>query len=248
VTDPLFIEVNKMPRSTEDDSRLQGEQLMARDVPSMSTVITSRLRRAILENRLKPGSRLLQTELASDLGVSRQPVREALRALEAEGLVMAIPGGGVRIRALSQEEITENYVLRRLLESEAAYAAATALSDEGILQLEQVHAEFAVAVEANDETGVLRHNAEFHRLICEGSAMPQLVRCVDLLWIGVSWPGGLGTVDRGKYSILQHEQIIASLKSRDPDAAKAAMHTHMRAAEAEHNMTLRRAERKVSHD
>lgn len=237
-----------MSQSTEDDSRLQGERLMASDVPSMSMVITSRLRRAILENRLKPGARLLQSELANELGVSRQPVREALRALEAEGLVVPIPGGGVRIRALSQEEITENYILRRLLESQAAYAAATAMSEEEIQRLEQVQADLFSAIEATDETDVLRHNALFHRLICEGSAMPQLVRCVDLLWIGVAWPGGVGIVERGKYSIPQHEKIIAALRSHDPDAAKSAMNSHMRAAESEHNMTLRRGKRVESAD
>lgn len=205
----------------------------------MSTMVTAYLRRAILENRLPPGARLLQSEVAAELGVSRQPVREAFRTLETERIVARATGGGVRVRVISREEVAENYLLRRLLESEAAFVAASVISDEDLRRIEELHEALIRATETDDEEGVLRGNAAFHLAICESSRMPQLVRCVNILRIGVTWPGGLNAVERAKFSVPQHQAIINALRDGSPEMAKSAMAMHISAAERDHARSQR---------
>jgi len=102
---------------------------------SVNDAVTRALREAILSGKIRPGDRLLQDELARQLGVSRQPVREALRRLQSEGLVVQTPQRGLLVREFTKADLQENYYLRQLLESEAAQSAAERITSAELQEL-----------------------------------------------------------------------------------------------------------------
>ena len=199
---------------------------------SVSQAVTRALREAILQGRLRPGERLVQDELAAELGVSRQPVREALRRLESEGLIVQLPQRGFAVREQREEDIRENYHLRRLLESEAARAAARCMRPEELEQLRALYRSQELAADEGDAAALVELNEQFHRLVHEASRMPQLVRLVRQLWAGRTVFTPLFVPGRAQRSLEEHRRLLAALERGDPAGAGVAMDEHIaRAAE-----------------
>ncbi|SMX42457.1 GntR family transcriptional regulator [Actibacterium lipolyticum] len=198
--------------------------------------VYDRLLDDIRTGALGPGDRLLETELAERLNISRTPVREALRQLEADGLVTHVPRVGAAIRSLDYSEVMELYEMRAVLESTAARMAARAASDIEIAELEEINAELATAT--NDANRAYELNRQFHRTLLDAAKNRFLVKSTNalqktLLILGTST---LAEVSRAEEAVAEHATILKALRARDGAAAEAAMRQHM---ESSHRVRLR---------
>lgn len=195
------------------------------------------LREAILRGDAAPGSRLGETELAEQLGLSRTPVREALRQLASDGLVTVLPNRGARVAEWSREDLEEIYELRALLEAHAAARAATRIPDEQVALLVKLCDEMddcARQATASDLDRIAELNARFHGLILEASGSARLT---GLMKAVVQVPLVLRTFhhyspEALRRSLGHHREIVAAFRAGDADWASSVMRSHVLAARA----------------
>ncbi len=178
---------------------------------------------------LKPGDRLIETDLAKRLGLSRTPVREAIRQLESDGLVTHQPRNGATVRKLDYSEITELYEMRAVLEGTAARFAARAASEVELAELEAINQEMR---EAPNSQALFGANRQFHNVLLNAARNRFLIKSVEaiqktLLILGAST---MEEADRAQQAIEEHESLLDSLRARDGDAAEARMRDHIEAA------------------
>ena len=196
----------------------------------------SRLLEEIRQGKLKPGARLTETELAVRLSISRTPVREAIRRLEADGLVTHQPRIGAMIRTLDYAEVMELYEMRNVLERTAARMAARSASDVEIAELAALNEEMAAA--ARDGARLAALNQRFHLTLIDAARNRYLVKAVQsvhktMLILG---PTTLEESRRAAEAVREHGEILAAISARDGATAEAAMRQHMDAA---HRVRLR---------
>ena len=186
-----------------------------------------KLFRAIETGEILPGERLLETDLAKRFGVSRTPIREAIRKLESDGIVEHLPRIGAVVRQLSQQEIVELYEMRIVLESTAAEMAAKHASVAEIETLEALNQDMLEA--SGNPFDVARINRHFHLCIVEAARNQFLIRGHNDLANALVILGKttLATPLRVETVFQQHEDIIACLRDQDEAGAHAAMRTHM---------------------
>jgi DNA-binding GntR family transcriptional regulator len=193
------------------------------------------IRDDIVRGRFLPGAHLRETEIATALGTSRTPVREALLQLEAEGLVVLSRNSGANVRAYSLDDAREIYWMRAVLEGRAAARAATRITDAALAALE----ELCVAMERganNDPIDLVAFgadNARFHLIIAEASGskvlmgqIRELVRLPIALFRGETWEHEL----HGAAGYQQHRDLVRALASRNAAWAEAQMRAHILAA------------------
>jgi DNA-binding GntR family transcriptional regulator len=204
--------------------------------------VYDRLCDEIRTGALKPGARLTETELAERLAVSRTPVREAIRRLEAEGLVDHQPRTGAVVRRLAYPEIMELYEMRTVLEGTAARFAARAASPMEIEALLAINAEMAAAA---GQLGVLvALNRQFHSRLLDAARNRFLVRSAasvenTLLILG---PSAMESPERAKQAVSEHQAVLDALVQRDGDRAEAAMRQHMESAQLTRLRILRQTD------
>jgi len=179
---------------------------------------------------LRPGTRLREAELAAQLGLSRTPVREALKQLESEGLVTHQAHLGAVVSQLDYTAVAELYFMRELLEGAAARLAAIHATPTEIEVLrEMVETDRTLC---DDPQELVKRNKLFHQQIYNASRNRFLIRSLAnmrttlMLMAGVT----LSVADRGNVSIDEHEATLKAIIARDPDAAEAAARTHIRRA------------------
>ena len=182
---------------------------------------------AIEQGDLKSGGRLLETDLAQRFGVSRTPIREAIRKLEADGIVVHQPRVGAVVRTLGQQEIVELYEMRIVLETTAAAMAAKHASDAEIRTLTVLNADMADA--HADPIKVAQLNRKFHRCIMDAARNQFLSHSYKALSYALILLGKttLETSARVETVVQQHTQIIDALGAGDQDGASTAMRRHM---------------------
>lgn len=183
----------------------------------------------IRAGRLKPGDRLVETDLAARLGISRTPVREAVRRLETDGLVVHQPRLGATVRKLDYLEITELYEMRGVLEGTAARLAARSASQIELEELEAINREMQASTDVRQ---LYEANRQFHGVLLSAARNRFLVKSVEavqktLLILGSST---LEESQRAAQAIEEHDAILTALKNRDGDAAEASMRAHIEAA------------------
>lgn len=192
-------------------------------------------RRLLLEIRaggLKPGDRLLEADLATRLGISRTPVREAIRQLEADGLVVHVPRVGAAVRSLDPGEVTELYEMRSVLEGTAARLAARAASAVELDELAGINAEMAAA-QGKPEV-LYELNRQFHAALLDAARNRYLARSVaglqkTLLLLG---PTTLEGEERARGAVEEHSAVLEALRAHDEQGAEQAMRRHVSAAHA----------------
>jgi DNA-binding GntR family transcriptional regulator len=194
----------------------------------------------IRAGELKPGDRLTETDLAQRLGISRTPVREAIRQLESDGLVTHVPRVGAVVRTLDYAEITELYEMRAVLESTAARFAARAASDVELAELEAINAEMAAAA---DTVSLYEANRQFHSVLLNAARNRFLVKSVQavqktLLILG---PSTMEEADRAAEAIAEHQRLLGAVRDHDCEAAEAIMRAHIEAAHRARLRQLRTA-------
>lgn len=195
----------------------------------------ARLRQAIRGGELRPGDRLGEVELASMLGVSRTPIREALRLLVAQGLVEILPNKGARVVRWSVEDLEEIYDLRAMLESHAAERAATRIRPDAVAHLFDLCGQMEDAALGGDSEDLLRLselNNQFHREIVLSAESPRLsallasVAQVSL----VSRTFAQYTREELVRSMNHHRELATALESGAAEWAGAVMRAHICAA------------------
>jgi DNA-binding GntR family transcriptional regulator len=202
------------------------------------------VRERILRGSYPPAMRLTEQEVASASGVSRTPVREALRRLQAEGYVTAVANQGAVVAYMNREEVNDLFELRALLEPYGAARAAERVSAEALAELRELAQRQQAESERRSEGYIERIgelNSRFHRMVHEASGNTRLARLIPAL---LEAPLVLKTFTRYephqlRRSAAHHLEIVSALESRDPQWAFAIMRTHILAA---HDSERRRAE------
>ncbi|WP_274575853.1 GntR family transcriptional regulator [Mameliella sp. AT18] len=189
----------------------------------------SRIVAEIRKGSIRPGDRLIETELAAKYGVSRTPVREAVHRLEADGLVTHVPRSGLVVRQLDYAEITELYAMRAVLEGTAARFAARSVSEVEMAELATINEEMR---DAEQIGAAYEANAQFHRVVLNAARNRFLIRAVEavqktLLILGRST---LAEDTRFEKAVAEHEAILQALRARDEDGAERLMRDHIEAA------------------
>ena len=128
-------------------------------------VVFNTLRQAILRGELKPGERLMEIQLANKLGVSRTPIREAIRKLELEGLVLMIPRKGAEVAEITEKNLRDVLEVRKALEELAVQLACDKITEEEIAELKKCAAEFEESLDHNDITQIAEADVRFHDVI-----------------------------------------------------------------------------------
>ncbi|MFF8881797.1 GntR family transcriptional regulator [Streptomyces flaveolus] len=192
--------------------------------------LRDRVYEALLElittRALQPGQHLVESELAGHLGVSRQPVREALQRLNTEGWVDLRPAQGAFVHEPTEEEADQLLTVRTLLEAEAARLAAANADKAGVAALEELCAEGERAVAADDVDATVVLNARFHATIMElarNAVLAELAAQVDRR---VRWYHTPVARQRGMQSWVEHRELIAAIGDRDEQRATRLMREH----------------------
>ena len=189
--------------------------------------IVDQLRRLILSGELARGARLPQDELAARFRSSITPVREALRALEAEGLVVSEPHRGTRVAAVDFERVKATYLVRRLVESYAMRRAATRISPRDLRLVRTILAEIDAATAYGDGARAREANRRFHFFFYERCGVPALSTQIAELWAAFPWDLALSSPQRSAQSAAEHRQVRAAVGAGDPDAAAEASERHI---------------------
>jgi len=196
--------------------------------------VSMKLREAILNRTFRPGQRLLERELCEMTGVSRTPVREALRQLEAEGLVTMVPNRGPIVRTVSAREAADLYEVRGVLEALASRLFTERAHDQGIEELHAIVREIEVAGRAGRGGELLALKERFYGVLLRGAANELVTSSLDSLRARVTFLRGMSLQRGGRWqsTVEELDVIVAAMRRRDADAAAQACLEHVRRAAA----------------
>jgi DNA-binding GntR family transcriptional regulator len=180
----------------------------------------------ITTRALQPGQHLVESELAGHLGVSRQPVREALQRLNTEGWVDLRPAQGAFVHEPTDEEADQLLTVRTLLEAEAARLAAANAGSAGIAALEELCVQGESAVAADDVDAAVALNARLHAKVMELAGNAVLAELAGQVDRRVRWYYTPIARQRGHQSWIEHRELIAAIADRDEQRATAVMRQH----------------------
>ena len=192
-------------------------------------VVFKTLRQAILKGELEPGERLMEIQLAERLGVSRTPIREAIRKLELEGLVLMIPRKGAEVAKISESNLRDVLEVRRSLEELAAELACQRMDAEALKDLEDAQKAFIQAVESGETMTMAEADEHFHDVIYMGTGNTRLVQILNNLREQMYRYRLEYIKDADKRQILmvEHEHILKALTLRHIQEAKMAVREHI---------------------
>ncbi|GGN30412.1 GntR family transcriptional regulator [Streptomyces fuscichromogenes] len=192
--------------------------------------LRDRVYEALLElittRALQPGQHLVESELAGHLGVSRQPVREALQRLNTEGWVDLRPAQGAFVHEPTEAEADQLLTVRTLLEAEAARLAAANAGSAGVAALESLCAEGEQAVAADEVDEAVALNAAFHAKIMDLAGNTVLAGLAAQVDRRVRWYYTPVARQRGRQSWIEHRELIAAITARDEQLATRLMREH----------------------
>ncbi|NPV91837.1 MAG: GntR family transcriptional regulator [Firmicutes bacterium] len=192
-------------------------------------IVLDRLREAIVSGVLKPGERLMEMQLAEDLGVSRTPVREAMRKLELEGFVHTIPRKGIFVVDYTDKDIVDTFKVRLALEVLAVELAVPNITDEDIEKLIGVLEEEAESIENKELEDMVRTDERFHDIILQASGNRQLLQIVVNLREQINRFRFVSVGGRGRSEevLVEHRLIMEGLSSGDVELAAERTAEHI---------------------
>lgn len=196
-------------------------------------VVSETLREAIVSGVLKPGERLMEIQLAEELGVSRTPVRESIRKLELEGFVVMVPRRGTYVADLSIKDINEVFEIRTALDVLAAGLAAERITEDELEQLERLLVQIGDCVDQGDMEKIIDLDGQFHDILYKASRNDRLVGIISNLReqftrfrsISMKYPG------RIVRTVEEHRQLVEAIGSRNSDLAQQIAREHMENSE-----------------
>ena len=192
-------------------------------------VVFNTLRKAILTGELKPGERLLEIHLANRLGVSRTPIREAIRKLELEGLVNMIPRRGAEVAQITEKSLREVLEVRRALDALCAELACDRITAEEEERLKQACDEFERATETKDATTIAAADVALHDIIVQATGNRRLIQLINNLSEQMYRYRFEYIKDENRHDNLidEHRMIYESIIRRDKEKAAAAAKLHI---------------------
>jgi len=209
-----------------------------RPVPLRQSVYEA-LVELVIAGRLMPGQHLVETELAGQLGVSRQPVREALHRLEAEGWVDLRPNQGAFVHVPTDQEVDELLDVRELLEVETARLAAAAAAADQLVRLREICQQGQAAVQAGDTLRFVALNSQFHAELAQLAGNAVLAELAGIVGRRVRWYYRLVAPLRGHESCAEHLDMVAALEAGDAERASEIARQHTERTRAAYHRPAR---------
>ncbi|GIW05902.1 MAG: hypothetical protein KatS3mg060_0707 [Dehalococcoidia bacterium] len=196
----------------------------------LSEEIYSTLRNAIIEERLPPGMKIVEERLASELGVSRIPLREALHKLERDGFVESLAHRGFRVASFSETDIRQIYEIREFLEVPAAVKAMDKLRKTGFGPLEEALEAMRESVTTNEPVRIVGQHVRFHQIIYKAGDNPRLVEMLGpFMELGFTYRVARRAGINGWDDFLNaHQRLIDVLRDGSPDDVRTEMIAHLR--------------------
>ena len=200
-----------------------------KDYASLSDKVYRHLRDGIIEGRYKTGDCLVEIKIGEELGVSRTPVREALKQLELEDLVTSLPNRGMLVKGFAPEDYRDAYTIRHLLEGQAAFWAAERINREQLDRLAETIELLDLYTRKNDAEHLARLDNAFHEIIYEAAGSRTLKHVLASLHHNthLARQSSLTMPERAQKSLLEHKNIYAAIEAHDANAAKAYMEQHI---------------------
>ena len=199
------------------------------DYMPLRDVIFNTLRDAIVSGELKPGERLMEVSLAEKMGVSRTPVREAVRKLEMEGLEKMTPRKGTHVAELSVKDIIDVLEIRAALDKLATKLAAERISKDELRRLETIHRQYIASLEKENLAAAIKKDVEFHEAIYNASGNKKLVNVAgnlreQIYRFRVIYMKGFSNAED---VLKEHEQILKSISEGNCEEAGKLAEEHI---------------------
>jgi DNA-binding GntR family transcriptional regulator len=194
--------------------------------------VLNELRRRIVDGEYAQGERLTENRLAEDFGVSRNPVREALRVVETEGFVQILPRRGAVVATLDETAVRDLFAVRERLETLAAGLAAERATPDDIARLRALLKDASAATEAKDLDRVAELNSELHLAVIEISGNRWLASLSSAMYHHVHWVFRVGAAQRAPHSWEEHIRVVDAIAAGDRAAAAQAARQLVEAAAA----------------
>ena len=193
-------------------------------------VVFNTLRQAILRGELKPGERLMELQLAAKLGVSRTPIREAIRMLEQEGLAVTIPRKGAEVAKMTEKDMEDVLQIRDALDELAAAIACEQMTKEQLDALKNTMREFEESTKTGDVKRIAQADVEFHDIIYQATGNPKLVTMLNNLREQMYRYRVEYLKDEKNYPTLmkEHSEIVDGLIVKNKEKVTNAMHKHVK--------------------
>lgn len=186
--------------------------------------VASVLRKAILSKELEKGQEITLEGIASQVGVSSMPVREAFQILASDGLIKLRPNKGAVVLGINKKTIKDHFETRAILESEAAARASAAEAD--IAGIENAYNLSTQAQRINNYNEYSAHNQAFHMAIWKAADNAKMTSILSSLWNGLAMGNDVTEEDYAKVSIKEHGLILDAIKAHDAAKAKELMYKH----------------------
>ena len=192
-------------------------------------VVFKTLRKAILTGKLKPGERLMEVHLANRLGVSRTPIREAIRKLELEGLVIMIPRRGAEVAQITEKSLQDVLEVRRSLDALSVELACDRISQEELARLKEACEHFEKVTRTGDASEIAKADVDLHDIIVEATGNQRLQQLVNNLAEQMYRYRFVYIKDTAKHQKLieEHQIIYESILSGNKERAADAARTHI---------------------
>lgn len=197
--------------------------------PTLHEELVDRLRNLVVEDALKPGEKVPEKELCESFGVSRTPLREALKVLASEGFVVLQANRGARVAQVTREELENTFPVIARLEQLAGELACEHLDDAGITEIEARHSEMVEAYRTGDRQAYFSANQDIHQALIRGANNDILEGHHKLLAARVRRARFMANLsdERWAQAIAEHERMMERLRARDADALGQLMKLHM---------------------
>lgn len=196
----------------------------------LRSLVCDELRRLVITGELAPGSRLVESRLATQLGVSRNPVREALQTLAGEGFVELLPRRGAVVAQVSPQQAGDLFDIRMALEPLAARLAARNASPEQLVQLRQVLEKARAATDRGELDLLAAYNTEFHQLVVAASGNGYLSLLLAPMARRVQWVFRASAARRAPHSWTEHAGLLSAVTDGDEEYATVLAAAHVAAA------------------
>ncbi len=203
--------------------------LNANEYLPLRDVVFTTLRQAIITGEFAPGERLMEVSLAKQLGVSRTPVREAIRKLELEGLVIMVPRKGAQVAHITEKSLRDVVEVRMVLEEYAVSLACERISTEGCQELTRLHQEFIQAVDKGDVLDIAEKDEHFHDAIFRATDNDRLISIINNLREQFYRYRLEYVKDIQQWSTLvtEHLALLNAIRQDRQEEARAIMKTHL---------------------
>ncbi|MRR50110.1 MAG: GntR family transcriptional regulator [Rhodocyclaceae bacterium] len=197
--------------------------------PALYEQVAEQLRARIYAHELAPGAWVDEQAIAAEFGISRTPLREALKVLASEGLVLLKPRRGCYVAELSEQDLDEIFPVMAMLEGRCAFEAAAKATPADIARLDTLHAQLEIHAAANDADRFFEANQAFHNALQDLAGNRWLSQLIDdtRKFIKLTRRDSLRLEGRLKQSLAEHQAIMAALRRHDADQAGRLMHDHI---------------------